>query len=74
MKNRPGISWGPDKPINLREFNRRWYAIYYHSDGFSEMIKDFGPVQSFIPSETMKTKTGHLQMSFKDVQASNGKG
>lgn len=58
MKHKPGYSWGPDKPVNLIEFNGRWYAIYYHPDGFSELIKDFGPVLSYWPSEMSKLLHG----------------
>jgi len=54
MKNKPGWSWGEDKPINLVTFNGRWYAIYYHPDGFSETLRDFGPVQFYWPPEMEK--------------------
>lgn len=58
MKNKPGISWGPDRPVNLVEFRGRWYAIYYHPDGFHEIIRDFGPVEPFgLPREVEKLMT-----------------
>ena len=55
MEHAPGVSWGPDKPVNLIEFNGRWYALYCHPDGFREIIKDFGPIQNYLPPAIFRT-------------------
>lgn len=30
MRNKPGTSWGPDKPINLIEHEDRYEAVFYN--------------------------------------------
>lgn len=43
MQNKPGLSWGPDMPVNLFRTSRGWAAVYYHPDGTGEIIKLFRP-------------------------------
>jgi hypothetical protein len=38
MNNRPGISWGPDKPINLFRSSIGWLAVHYEPDGSDPVI------------------------------------
>lgn len=40
MKGKPGISWGPDEPINLVEKKNVFYAIFYNVDP-PEIIRIF---------------------------------
>lgn len=44
MKNCPGISWGPDKPINLFRSSIGWLAVYYDNEtSRPEILRMFNP-------------------------------
>lgn len=38
MKNRPGISWGVKRPINLMRSSIGWLAVHYEPDGSDPTI------------------------------------
>lgn len=42
MRNRPGVSWGYDAPVNLMRSSKGWLAVFY-GESFSEIIKIFKP-------------------------------
>jgi len=44
MQNCPGISWGPDKHINLFRTSIGWLAVYYDDEyATPEIIRVFHP-------------------------------
>ena len=41
MRNRPGMSWGYNAPINLIRSSKGWLAIFCHETGSIETIEIF---------------------------------
>ncbi len=58
MQNKPGISWGPDKPVNLVHYLGGWKAVYHYPDGGAEVIKVFKTKNNYLDEpEIMKALT-----------------
>lgn len=58
VKNRPGISWGPDDPVNLMRTSKGWAAVCYkHDKDPGEIIRLFKPRTYYDHEQMMRQCT-----------------
>ena len=56
MKNKPGLSWGSEAPVNLFRTSKGWVAICYTVDP-PIIIETFNPKNTFEYHDMLKETT-----------------